>query len=118
MSDYKTNVTHISPRSEASLKLKAEHSRLIRQVLLPAQHYIHTEGNGGIVLFAAALMALAWANSPWTDSYFALLHTRIGFQIGDYNLFNSLQHWVNEGLMTIFFFVVGLEIKREVVQGE
>ncbi len=118
MSDSKASATHVSPRSRASLKLKAEHSRLIRQVLLPAQHYIHTEGLGGIVLFAGAVAALVWANSPWSESYFSLLHTRIGIQIGGFNLFNTLQHWVNEGLMTIFFFVVGLEIKREVVQGE
>jgi NhaA family Na+:H+ antiporter len=118
MSDAKTKVSHVSPRSRASLKLKAEHSKLVRQVLLPAQHYIHTEGYGGIALFAAAVIALAWANSHWSESYFRLLHTRIGFQIGEFNLYNTLQHWVNEGLMTIFFFVVGLEIKREVVQGE
>ena len=118
MSDSKTNASHVSPRSRASLKLKAEYSKLVRQVLLPAQHYIHTEGYGGIALFAAAVAAMVWANSPWSESYFHLLHTRIGFQIGEFNLYNSLQHWINEGLMTIFFFVVGLEIKREVVHGE
>jgi NhaA family Na+:H+ antiporter len=118
MPDSRSHIPHISPRSRASLKLKAEHSKLVRQVLLPAQQYIHTEGYGGIALFASAVIALLWANSRWSGQYFHLLHTRIGFQIGEFSLYNTLQHWVNDGLMTIFFFVVGLEIKREAVRGE
>lgn len=66
----------------------------------------------------AALVALIWANSPWSDSYFDLWSTSMTVGIGDYSLSKDLLHWVNDGLMVIFFFVVGLEIKRELLVGE
>ena len=70
----------------------------------PARRFIHTEAAGGVVLVVAALGALVWANSPWQDTYNDVRH--------------DLHHVVNDGLMALFFFVVGLEIKREVVHGE
>jgi Na+:H+ antiporter, NhaA family len=79
---------------------------------------MHTEAAGGILLLVATLVALAWANSPVRDSYEKLWTTEIGVRIGDFELTEDLRHWVNDGLMTIFFFVVGLEIKRELVAGE
>jgi NhaA family Na+:H+ antiporter len=94
---------------------------LDRQPLrLPAalREYLREEAAGGIVLVAAAAVALAWANSPWRPSYDALWATSLGFRLGRYALQTDLRHWVNEGLMTLFFLVVGLEIKRELVVGE
>ena len=69
------------------------------------------------MLLVCTIAALAWANSPWADQYFELAHTYIGISWGEETFKLSLQHWVNDGLMVIFFFVVGLEIKREVVIG-
>jgi NhaA family Na+:H+ antiporter len=94
---------------------------LDRQPLrLPAalREYLREEAAGGIVLMAAAAVALAWAGSPWRAAYDALWATPLGFQLGRFALHTDLRHWVNEGLMTLFFLVVGLEIKRELVAGE
>jgi NhaA family Na+:H+ antiporter len=66
----------------------------------------------------AAVVALAWANSPWSASYEALWATELGVEVGDVSFSASLLHWINDGLMAIFFLVVGLEIKREVLVGE
>src|SRR5206468_7312149 len=71
-----------------------------------------------LVLMVAAAVALAWANSPWRAAYAALWDTRLAVQLGRFTLGTDLRHWVDEGLMTLFFLVVGLEIKRELVVGE
>ncbi|HPV07204.1 MAG TPA: Na+/H+ antiporter NhaA, partial [Aggregatilineales bacterium] len=80
--------------------------------------FMQLETSGGIVLMIAALIALIWANSPWSDLYFNLWATKLAISIGNFHLEHDLVHWVNDGLMAIFFFVVGLEIKREVLVGE
>lgn len=82
------------------------------------QEFIRLESSGGVLLLASAAVALVWANSPWEDSYERLWHTPVLVGFGDFVLRQSLQHWINDGLMVIFFFVVGLEIKREVLIGE
>ena len=87
-------------------------------VLRPLVDFLHTEAAGGIVLLAATAVALLWANSPFQDSYTELWHTHLSISLGDHTLDMDLQEWVNDGLMTVFFFVVGLEIKRELVEGE
>ena len=66
----------------------------------------------------AAIMALLWANSPWAASYFALRDAVLTFQLGPFRFSEDLVHWINDGLMTLFFFIVSLEIKRELVRGE
>ena len=71
-----------------------------------------------MVLVAATVIALVWANSPWKESYFDLWHTHLSITIGSHSIDLDLQEWVNDALMAIFFFVVGLEIKRELVEGE
>ena len=88
------------------------------RVYQAAQAFVGLEASSGIVLLAAALAAIAWANSPWGDSYFDLWHTAVSFDAGAFELDHSLLLWVNDGLMTLFFFLVGLEIKRELVHGE
>jgi NhaA family Na+:H+ antiporter len=82
------------------------------------REFIHDEAFGGILLLVCALAALLWANSPWGDSYDALWSTELTLGTVQFHLTESLRHWVNDGLMAIFFFVVGLEIKREVLAGE
>ena len=90
----------------------------IRSRLRPLSDFLATEAAGGIALVAAALVALVWANSPWGDSYQAVWSTAFELRVGSWSLGMDLRHWLNEGLMAVFFLVVGLEIKREVVEGE
>jgi len=90
----------------------------IRRVVQPLQEFIHTEVAGGVILLLAALIAILWANSRWDESYFDLIHHTISLDILGLSFEEDLQHLVNDGLMTLFFFVVGLEIKRELTRGE
>jgi NhaA family Na+:H+ antiporter len=99
-------------------EVQAEGSHLHRQVLLPAERFIYSETISGALLLLCAIAALAWANSPWSSAYFALRDTPVSFQVGGSSLALDLQHWINDGLMAIFFFVVALEIKRELVFGD
>jgi Na+:H+ antiporter, NhaA family len=92
--------------------------RAAQRVLAPIQRFLSIEAASGIILIAAAVLALAWANSPWREQYESLWHTSIGLQVGEWQVERSLHFWVNEGLMTVFFFVVGLEIRREMHGGE
>jgi NhaA family Na+:H+ antiporter len=80
--------------------------------------FIRSEAAGSVLLLAATLVALAVANSPWGEAYERLLHASIGLTVAGRTFALSLQHWVNDGLMAVFFFVVGLEIKRELVLGQ
>jgi NhaA family Na+:H+ antiporter len=80
--------------------------------------FVHSEVSGSILLLACAIAALVIANSPLGPAYDDLLHTYIGISWGDATFKLSLHHWINDGLMVVFFFVVGLEIKRELVVGE
>jgi Na+:H+ antiporter, NhaA family len=89
-----------------------------RRVWRPLRTFLATESAGGIVLLAAAFVALVWANTPWSQAYHDLWGTDLAFRLGTHGLTLDLRHWVNDGLMTIFFLVAGLEIKREIVQGE
>jgi NhaA family Na+:H+ antiporter len=82
------------------------------------REFIHDEAFGGILLLVCALIALLWANSPWGAMYDALWSLELTLGTVQFHLTESLRHWVNDGLMAIFFFVVGLEIKREVLVGE
>ena len=81
--------------------------------------FISEEAYGGIILIFATLIALIWANSSFYDSYHYLWYElKVGFVWGDINMVGSLHHWINDGLMALFFFTVGLEIKREIMGGE
>ena len=84
----------------------------------PFQEFAGRETSGGILLLACTLIALVWANSPWAQSYTALWHTRFAISLASFNLSKDLHFWVNDALMAVFFFVVGLEIKRELRAGE
>ncbi|MDQ2851765.1 MAG: Na+/H+ antiporter NhaA [Actinomycetota bacterium] len=91
---------------------------LQRKVLDPLREFLHDEAAGGIVLVLAAVVAVIWANSSFSGSYESLWGFRLTLGGGSLSVTEDLQHWVNDGLMAIFFFVVGLEIKRELVIGE
>jgi len=80
--------------------------------------FFRSEVSGSIVLMACTLIALVWANSPWSQSYFDIAHVEIGVSWGGASLELSLQHWINDALMVIFFFVIGLEVKREIAIGQ
>jgi Na+:H+ antiporter, NhaA family len=84
----------------------------------PLVDFLHAEAAGGVVLALATVAALAWANSPWDSSYDDLWHTHLAVSLGPREIDLDVREWINEGLMTIFFLVVGLEIKRELVEGE
>ncbi len=89
-----------------------------RNLATPVRDFLSTETGSAIVLLAAVIVALLWANSPWSDSYESLWTTKLTIRIGSGGISADLRHWVNEGLMTFFFLVVGLEAKRELDMGE
>ncbi len=91
---------------------------LVEQALAPFWRFSRIEASGGLLLIACTLAALIWANSPWAGSYFALWDRHLTVGLGGMVLSKSLLHWINDGLMAIFFFMVGLEIKREILVGE
>lgn len=91
---------------------------LIERVLAPFQRFFRTESASGLVLLACTAVALAWANSPWADSYVHLWETELTLGLGPVTARSSLHHLINDGLMAVFFFLVGLEIKREMLAGE
>ena len=95
-----------------------EPSYLVEAVRVPIQRFIHTEEVGAVILLLGAAAALVWANSPWSESYESFWHTAISFDIRLFAVSEDLRHLVNDGLMAVFFFLVGLEIKRELLHGE
>lgn len=91
---------------------------LVERALSPFQRFASQQASSGFLLIIASLLAFAWANSPWSAHYFELWHTKIGFQFGDFAFKKDAHFWLNEGLMSIVFLLVGLEIKRELLVGE
>ena len=89
-----------------------------KPLIRPLRDFLATESAGGFAVVVAALAAIAWANSPWQASYETLWGTVFELRLGTWSFALDLRHWLNEGLMAVFFLVVGLEIKREVVEGE
>ncbi|RKZ70752.1 MAG: sodium:proton antiporter, partial [Gammaproteobacteria bacterium] len=92
--------------------------RAYQRIATPFEEFIHRQTTTGILLMVCAVIALIIANSSYFDAYNQLLHSKMAISIGSWKIEHSLHHWINDGLMTIFFFVVGLEIKREVLVGE
>jgi NhaA family Na+:H+ antiporter len=90
----------------------------VRRALGPLAEFLREEAAGGLVLLGAAVVALVWANSPARDAYGSLWATDLQLGIGSVAIEEDLRHWINDGLMAVFFFVVGLEIKRELAVGE
>lgn len=90
----------------------------IDQLLKPVSKFIHQEFTGGIILFASVLIAILWVNSPWGATYHALWDTRLSVGFSGFVFDQPLHVWINDGLMALFFFVIGLELKREFIAGE
>ncbi|GAA2262867.1 Na+/H+ antiporter NhaA [Glycomyces scopariae] len=91
---------------------------LARYVGRPAAEFLKIEPAAGVVLVVCAVIALVWANSPWSASYSAVWGLDISVHVGSFELHHTLKDWINDGLMAVFFFVVGMEIKAEIVSGE
>jgi Na+:H+ antiporter, NhaA family len=91
---------------------------LAEKLLAPFRRFAEIQSAGGILLLAVTAVALVWANSPWSEGYHHLWETPITLGVGGWALRTTLHHVINDGLMAVFFFVVGLEIKREMLAGE
>lgn len=94
------------------------HDTPIDRFRKPFSDFFRNQSNGGVVLFIVAIIAMVWANSPWKDSYHHLWEHTVAISVDNWELKRNLHHWINDGLMAMFFFLVGLELKREIVGGE
>ncbi|MCL2178167.1 MAG: Na+/H+ antiporter NhaA [Proteobacteria bacterium] len=92
--------------------------KVVKQIFRPLERFLQMEASSGLVLLAVTAIALFWANSSWSDSYFSLWEYKLGLSFGEWNFERDVRFWINDGLMTFFFFVVGLELRREFVQGD
>lgn len=90
----------------------------IDRLIRPFQEFSSREASSGLLLMAVTAIALLWANSRWSDAYFALWELPIAISVGEFVLSETALHWINDGLMAMFFFVIGLEVKREIMVGE
>jgi len=100
------------------MKLYAPWEKAFEKISTPLENFIHAQTTTGLILFFTTIIALILANSPFAEVYQNIFHTSISIGIGSWQLSQSLSHWINDGLMTFFFFLVGLEIKREILIGE
>ncbi|HEX5025901.1 MAG TPA: Na+/H+ antiporter NhaA, partial [Agriterribacter sp.] len=90
----------------------------IDQLLKPVSRFIHQEFTGGIILFCSVVIAIIWANSPWASSYHELWEMSYSVKFAGKGIDKPLHVWINDGLMALFFFVIGLELKREFMAGD
>ncbi|WP_373069928.1 Na+/H+ antiporter NhaA [Sulfurimonas sp.] len=100
------------------MKIYSPWEEAFERIYTPFEHFLHSQSTSGFILIAATLIALIVANSPIADIYQHIIHTKITFEVATWYLSHSIHHWINDGLMAIFFFMVGLEIKREISVGE
>ncbi|MGQ2966004.1 Na+/H+ antiporter NhaA [Methylophilus sp.] len=109
------DINHLSEREGINY---APWEKRFKKVINPLEHFVHQQTTSSILLMLAAVIALVLANSTYADSYQHLLHTPVAVMFGSWQMDMSLHHFVNDGLMALFFFVVGLELKREILVGE
>ena len=100
------------------MKIYAPWEKAFNKISTPFEDFLHSQMTTGLVLMLMTITALLLANSPLADTYSHFFHMKIDFNVGEWKLSHSLHHWINDGLMAIFFFMIGLEIKREVLVGE
>jgi NhaA family Na+:H+ antiporter len=113
------NKQQSNPQSETKTGIyHAPWEKSFDKILTPFEEFIHRQTTSGLLLMAMAVIALILANGPLADAYLHVIHTLISLNIGSWTLEMSLHHWINDALMALFFFVVGLELKRELLVGE
>ncbi|WP_415408272.1 Na+/H+ antiporter NhaA [Sulfurovum sp. CS9] len=100
------------------MKLYAPWEKAFKKVSTPFEHFLHAQTTTGMVLMFMTILALILANSPLTETYAHFFHIKVDFNVASWKLSHSIHHWINDGLMAIFFFIIGLEIKREILVGE
>ncbi|MCW8953447.1 MAG: Na+/H+ antiporter NhaA [Sulfurimonas sp.] len=100
------------------MRIYAPWEKAFRRVSTPFEHFLHAQTTTGVILMFTTILALILANSALADEYAHLFHTVIDLDVGEWELSHTIHHWINDGLMAIFFFMVGLEIKREALVGE
>jgi len=100
------------------MKLYAPWEKAFSRISTPFEHFIHAQTTTGLVLMVMTIIALILANTPMTETYASFFHTKVDLHIGSWKLSHNIHHWINDGLMAIFFFIIGLEIKREILMGE
>ena len=100
------------------MKLYAPWEKVFKRISTPFEHFLHAQTTTGIVLMFMTIIALVLANTPLTEAYAHFFHTKINLTVGSWKLTHTIHHWINDGLMAIFFFIIGLEIKREILVGE
>lgn len=100
------------------MKIYAPWEKAFNKISTPFENFLHAQITTGLVLIFMTVVALILANSPLNEIYKHFLHINIDFNVGEWKLSHTIHHWINDGLMAIFFFMVGLEIKREVLVGE
>ena len=98
--------------------IKSTRQLVADQVLRPAQQFFKKEASSGILLIAVTIIAIIWTNSGFEKTYHSFWHTEISFTLGRFHISKTILHWINDGFMALFFFTVGLEIKREILVGE
>ena len=100
------------------MKLYAPWEKAFNRVSTPFEHFLHAQTTTGIILMFMTVLALILANTPLTETYTQFFHTKVNLTVGSWQLSHTIHHWINDGLMAIFFFIIGLEIKREILVGE
>jgi len=100
------------------MKLYAPWEKAFDRVYTPFERFLHAQTTTGLMLMIMTIIALILANTPLTEAYGHFFHTNIDFNVGEWKLSHTIHHWINDGLMAIFFFMVGIEIKREILVGE
>ena len=93
------------------MKIYAPWEKAFNRVSTPFEHFIHAQTTTGIILMFMTVLALILANTELTASYTHFFHIKIDIHVGSWTISNTIHHWINDGLMAIFFFIVGLEIK-------
>ena len=100
------------------MKLYAPWEKAFNKIATPFEYFIHAQTTTGIILMFMTLLALILANTPLAETYAHFFHTKVDLAVGSWQLSHTIHHWINDGLMAIFFFIIGLEIKREILVGE
>lgn len=100
------------------MKMYAPWEKAFNRISTPFEHFLHAQTTTGLFLLSITVLALVLANTPLTETYSHFFHMKIDFNVGEWKLSHTIHYWINDGLMAIFFFMVGLEIKREILVGE